>query len=162
MIRAICIAIVFATAGTQGAATPCVSPTFDVPFPDATDVTSRVIDLPSSAFPAFWQEGLLDGYAYQVFANATGRLRGGARDQPWVIEVTCDVSSETCEFTQKGNPPKQATAVAERIGKCLVPTLAIDDALPVPPKKPPSQVTVVLNFHWIALWKKNRCLAVLP
>ena len=139
MRRVICTAIIAAALATQIAAAPCVSPTFDVPFPGATDVTSHVTDLPSSVFPAFWQEGRLDGYDFQIFANATGVLRGGAQDQPWAIEIACDVSAGTCDFGPTGTPPEPATRVAERIGQCLVPSLAIADTTPTPEQSAPEQ-----------------------
>lgn len=128
MKRAFLTLIAIVAAATQLAAEPCVSPTFDVPFPGATDVESHVTDLPSSAFPAFWQEGQLDGYAYKIFANATGVVRGGDQDMSWAIEMMCDVTGATCTFSQTGTPPETATVVAERIGECLVPTTVIAEA----------------------------------
>lgn len=120
MIRAIATLSTVAASATQAWAAPCVSSTFDVPFPGATDVMSHVTDLPSSIFPAFWQEGRLDGYTYKIFANATGVLRSADADQHWTIEVSCDVSNETCAFSEFGYPPETAARVAERVGECLV------------------------------------------
>jgi len=99
-------ALALAVWTTQAAATPCVSSTFDVPVPGATDVTSYVTDLPSPSFPAFWQEGRLDGYAYRIFANATGMVRGVGQYDEWAIELHCDAGAETCTFTPTGTPPK--------------------------------------------------------
>ncbi|MEJ6399117.1 hypothetical protein [Yoonia sp. 208BN28-4] len=122
MNRTVYTAIAFAlVSATQAAAAPCVSPTFDVPLPGATDVTSHVTDLPSSAFPAFWQEGRLDGYEYRIFANASGVLQGERDGQPWRIEVSCDANDKTCSQTEIGPAPAPAMQVAERIGQCLVP-----------------------------------------
>lgn len=131
----------------QAETTPCVSPSFDVPFPGATDVTSYVTDLPSSAFPAFWQEGRLDGYAYKIFANATGVLRGGGADQTWKIDMTCDASVGTCALTQTGTPPEAATRVATRVGQCLAPALSkpavVENVAPAAAQEPiPEQLAV--------------------
>lgn len=127
MIRAIFTFMIVTASASHAAATPCVSSTFDVPLPGATDVTSHVTDLPSSVFPAFWQEGRLGDYRYQIFANIAGVLRGDKQDEPWAIEITCDAATETCTFTPTGNPPEPATRTAERIGQCLVPTFPIND-----------------------------------
>ncbi|UWR22014.1 peptidoglycan-binding protein [Sulfitobacter sp. S190] len=132
MMRFILSVIVLVGSALQLGASPCVSPTFDIPFPGATDVTSHVTDLPSSAFPAFWQKGRVDGYAYKIFANATGVLRGGDPDMPWAIEIMCDASVETCALTQTGTPPQPATRVAERLGQCLVSPLPMSEAAEKP------------------------------
>ncbi len=132
MIRTIAALSIVVASTTQAWAAPCVSSTFDVPFPGATDVLSHVTDLPSSTFPAFWQEGRLDGFAYKIFANATGVLRSADADQPWIIEVSCDVSNETCAFSQLGPPPETAPRVAERIGECLVGTTSTAETPPEP------------------------------
>lgn len=135
MKRALFMLIAVVASATQLAARPCVSPTFDVPLAGATDVTSHVTDLPSSAFPAFWQEGRLDGYAYKIFANGTGMLRGDGGDQPWSIEVMCDVSDATCTLSQTGAPPETAVRASERIAQCLAPQTVIgkDPQEPVAP-----------------------------
>lgn len=127
MIRTICTILMAGMLASQAVAAPCVSPTFDVPFPGATDVKAHVTDLPSSTFPAFWQEGRLEGYAYKIFANGTGLLRGGPDDQPWRIEVICDPVAEGCTVAQTGTSPEAALQLAERIGQCLIPTWREDD-----------------------------------
>jgi hypothetical protein len=134
MTRTVFAFAVLCASMAQAETAPCVSPTFDVAFPGATDVTSHVTDLPSSTFPAFWQEGRLDGYPYKIFANATGVLRGDGPDQVWAIDVMCDASAETCAFTETGTPPEPAGRVAERIAHCLVPAFP----LPVLAEEPES------------------------
>lgn len=126
-MRLPCTALALVVWATQGSAEPCVSATFDVPVPGATDVILHVTDLPSAKFPAFWQEGRLDGYPYRIFANATGLVRSDGQGQPWAIELQCDAASETCKFTPSGTPPDAATRVAERLGQCLVPAISVPE-----------------------------------
>ena len=127
MIRIPCAILIAGMPVTQALAVPCVSPTFDVPFPGATDVTSHVSDLPSSTFPAFWQEGRLEGFAYKIFANGTGLLRSGPEDQLWRIDVICNPGAEDCTVAQTGASPEAALQVAKRIGQCFIPTWRKDD-----------------------------------
>lgn len=136
-MRALSAALALGMWTTQAAATPCVSATFDVPVPGATDVTSYVTDLPSPSFPAFWQKGRLDGYGYRIFADASGVVRGLGQYDEWAVELQCDPVSEACTFTRTGAPPEAAQRVADRLSHCLIPALAPVDA-PTQTRQPPS------------------------
>ncbi|MCF2869863.1 hypothetical protein L0664_02170 [Octadecabacter sp. G9-8] len=136
---AICL---LGASATPALAAPCVSDTFDVPLPGATDVVSHVTDVPSSQFPGFWQEGQLDGYQYKIFANATATLRGGPSDSDWSIELICDLSAKTCAVTEIGTPPANAPQVARRLEQCFVPSPEINADAAQPTGEPPTDVGV--------------------
>jgi hypothetical protein len=83
-------------------------------------VVSHVSDVPSAQFPAFWQHGVVDGYAYTIFASAEGTLRPTDAFQDWEITITCEVSAQTCDMSRMGIPPEGAEIVARSIGQCLL------------------------------------------
>ncbi|WP_342069015.1 peptidoglycan-binding domain-containing protein [Yoonia algicola] len=112
-------------------AAPCVSNTFDRPLPGATSVVSHVSDVPSAQFPAFWQDGVVNGYAYTIFASAEGTLRPTDAFQDWEIKITCDVSAQTCEMSRVGIPPEDAEIVSRSIGQCLL-GAEVEAVAPVP------------------------------
>jgi hypothetical protein len=101
-------------------AAPCVSNTFDRPLPGAINVEWHVSDVPSAQFPAFWQDGVINGYAYTIFASAEGTLRPTDALQDWEITINCTVSAQTCDTTRAGNPPQDAENVSRSIGQCLL------------------------------------------
>jgi hypothetical protein len=98
---------------------PCTTQAFDRPFPGATDVVSRVVDVPSVRFPGFWQEGTIGAYPYKIFSNGEGQLQSARRHPDWVIGLVCD---EVCEITTQGTPPENAVKIAAVIGECLLGT----------------------------------------
>lgn len=112
-------------------AAPCVSDTFDRPLPGAMSVVSHVSDVPSAQFPAFWQDGVVNGYAYTIFASAEGTLRPTDAFQDWEMTLTCDASAQTCEMSRVGIPPEDAEIVARSIGQCLL-GAEVETAAPVP------------------------------
>lgn len=109
--------LVYASASV---ADPCVGATFDRPMDGAIDVVSYVSDVPSSQFPAFWQEGRLGGFGYKMFASSEAQVRSLDPVQDWGISVACDVADKTCAVTQEGSPPPEAIAASNRIGQCLL------------------------------------------
>jgi hypothetical protein len=94
-------------------------------------VVSHVSDVPSAQFPAFWQDGVVSGYAYTIFASAEGTLRPTDAFQDWEMTITCDVSAQTCEMSRVGIPPEGAKIVARSIGQCLL-GAEVETAAPFP------------------------------
>lgn len=135
-------------AATHTVADPCVGATFDRPLEGAINVTSYVSDVPSARFPAFWQEGILDGFRYKILASADGTLRPADPVQEWTIAISCDVSTLTCTLTNDGTPPPDAVAASNAIGQCLLgveveeivpepePEIAPKDDAPIAPQTP--------------------------
>lgn len=105
---------------TQAWAEPCVGAAFDTPFPGATGVVTRYADVPSPRFPGLWQEGLIRGYPYVLYANGEADLRDSRRDPMWVISVACDPGATTCVQEMDGTPPEVAVAIATQLGQCFV------------------------------------------
>ncbi|WP_019954945.1 peptidoglycan-binding domain-containing protein [Yoonia vestfoldensis] len=115
-----CVAVSFGLIATGAVAAPCVSGTFDLPLPGATNVVSHVSDVPSAQFPAFWQQGQIDDFVYTIFASAEGTLRPTDADQDWRITLRCSVADQSCDFATAGAPPRDAEIVARSIGQCLL------------------------------------------
>lgn len=109
------------------AAEPCVSETFELPLPEATSVVSHVSDVPSVLFPAFWQEGILQGFKYKIFASAVGTVRSTDIREDWVISITCDPFETSCVLSTDGEPPQSAVTVSNKIGECLLGTEVADE-----------------------------------
>lgn len=116
VLLAVCLCVVQTCAAV---AAPCVSETFDQPFPGATDVQSHVSDVPSSRFPAFWQSGRFDGYSYRLFSNGEGHLKATNATSDWGIDIMCDAASGACDLKSNGTPPEGAVLVANLLGRCL-------------------------------------------
>ncbi len=116
------IPLLFATAlgATPALTETCVGPTFDVPFPGASEVRMRYVDVPAAQFPGSWQEGMIDGQFYQIFANKLAVLQDGPTAPAWSINVNCQVSP--CTITAVGSPPATALPTAISLEQCLVPT----------------------------------------
>lgn len=139
-LRSVACIAAFCASATATLADPCVTDTFDSPLDGATDVTAYVSDVPSAQFPAFWQEGTLEGYRYRMFASAEATLRPSIAGQDWVISITCNVSAQVCSFVNQGTPPADAAAVSNVIGQCL---LGVEAEKNVPTAPP--QVTAELD-----------------
>lgn len=101
-------------------AQPCVTQSFERPLPGARNVEVRQADVPSARFPAFWQEGLLFGYAYRIYPNATAELAAEFQRAAWRIDVTCDTDAGTCRYDTTGNAPPNGAGIAEILGACLL------------------------------------------
>jgi len=106
-------------------AQPCVTQSFERPLPGARNVEVRQADVPSARFPAFWQEGLLFGYAYRIYPNATAELAAEFQRAAWRIDVTCDTDAGTCRYDTTGN--------GDVVGKEVVPER---QAVVAPPQAP--------------------------
>ena len=132
---------------------PCVSNTFDTPFPGAIDVVTRHADVPSPQFPGLWQEGTVEGFLYAIYANGEGYLKPSRKRAGWEITFTCPVEEQECASHTNGSPPARAFAITTRLTSCLrgeVPTArelepqtpqtppAVDSAPPEPEAESPS------------------------
>ena len=106
--------------GTTTVAEPCVSDTFERPLPEAKSVVSHVSDVPSVQFPAFWQEGILQGFRYKMLASGEGAVRPINPQEDWVVSITCDAFSLTCDYSVEGPAPQAAIAVSNSVGQCLI------------------------------------------
>ncbi len=101
-------------------AEPCVSETFERPLPEATSVVSYISDVPSALFPAFWQEGILEGFRYKILASSEGTVGPIDIREDWAISITCNTADLTCNLSIDGEPPQTAVTVSDRIGQCLL------------------------------------------
>lgn len=121
-------------------AEPCVGLLYDRPFPGAVDVTMNHVDVPAARFPGIWQDGMIDGQFYQVFANRLAVLQAERTAPAWSINVNCQ--QRPCTITVAGNPPATALSTSKRLEQCLVPpeikTAASPVANNVPETKAPS------------------------
>jgi hypothetical protein len=120
IVRLILNALWLGSIASPVAAAPCVSKTFDRPLPGAMNVEWHVSDVPSAQFPAFWQNGIINGYDYTLFAPADGLLRSTDAIHDWEITITCNASAQTCEMTRDGDPPPDVESVSRLIGQCLL------------------------------------------
>ncbi|SOH94846.1 hypothetical protein SAMN06273572_105272 [Monaibacterium marinum] len=98
---------------------PCVTSSFDVPLPGATGMRSYVMDVQSAQFPGLWQEGIVAGYAYHIYANGDAILQSSASMPEWVITLKCDASAQECTTETLGTPPDRADEVAVALGQCF-------------------------------------------
>jgi hypothetical protein len=71
-------------------------------------------------FPAFWQEGFIGEFSYQIFANKEGFVRSSEPTHDWVITILCDGSAQACDLKNEGDPPEEAVRVAGVLGQCLL------------------------------------------
>lgn len=106
--------------GATSAAAPCVGAAFDQPFPEATNVVTRVVDAPSSQFPGLWQEGLISGWPYRLFANGNGDIRSNQRALEWQISFICPAETDDCKMTETGTPPEDAKRIANNLRNCAL------------------------------------------
>ncbi|MEF3049204.1 hypothetical protein [Pseudotabrizicola sp. L79] len=122
--------------GSVAAAETCVGAGFDQPFPGATAVVTRQADVPTPQFPGLWQEGLIGGYFYELYANGEASLKADPAGEAWQITVDCKEGA--CAQTVQGNPPDGASQIAAQLGQCLVsPVVTPILADPVPAEAPP-------------------------
>lgn len=133
------IAVGCICSGQTLAAAPCVGTTFDLPFPDATNVETRLADAPSPQFPGIWQEGLISGWPYRLFANGDGDLRSDPNTPLWEIAFICQSNEEACSVTQKGTLPDGAARVATNLQNCML-GLPLVTAFPVPAPDPVAEL----------------------
>ncbi|MGJ8624491.1 MAG: peptidoglycan-binding domain-containing protein [Yoonia sp.] len=129
-------AIAMMAVAGAAAADPCVGPTFDRPLPGALDVKTFVSDVPSAQYPAFWQQGTLDGYRYVVFANLEGTLRSNNPLEEWGVTITCDAAAGACETTTSFTVPDAASAVTDRLAQCLLGAAPVSEPEPATEPEP--------------------------
>ena len=134
MARLFSGALALGLLATSVAAEPCVSSTFNQPLPGATQVETHVSDVPSAQFPGFWQDGIIDGYAYTIFASAEGTLRPTDIREEWAIEITCDLAEQACQTNHTGTPPQGTQTVSKLIGKCLLGAELVTPEPELPPE----------------------------
>ncbi len=139
--------LALAVFGTVAQAEPCVTSTFDVPFPGAQDVELRYVDVPSVYYPSVWQEGYASGYFYRLFPNGDGFLAQSDGDHGWRIDFQCDFSSRSCVYDLSGAEPEQARAIAESMGQCLLGPADEVVAVVSPKKKTVDNPGVVASSH---------------
>ncbi len=120
-------------------AEPCVSAAFDQPVPGAVSVVTHRVDVPSPQFPGLWQEGVLGGYFYTLFANGEGLLQSSRKNPDWQITFTCDDETKTCVRSHQGSPaPAETAVIADKLEQCLVSPQSVKEvAAPAPQKTPP-------------------------
>ncbi|WP_299031624.1 peptidoglycan-binding domain-containing protein [uncultured Sulfitobacter sp.] len=135
--RALGFAFVFMSGVGSAGAEPCVLATFDKPLEWATSVVTRHADVPSPQFPGLWQEGVLDGYFYTVFANGEGTVASAQSRPDWKIRISCPAEEASCGFAAEGTPPETANRVADVVAQCLKGEAAPEDqAVPPEPAAP--------------------------
>ena len=129
-MKPLCIAISFAVMCTAQIthAEPCVSATFDKPLEGASSVITRQVDVPSPQFPGLWQEGILNGYFYAIYANGEAEVKAARSAQDWALKISCRTGKDACERSQTGAPPEEATATLLVLQQCLS-----GAAIPAPP-----------------------------
>ncbi|WP_243266623.1 hypothetical protein [Sulfitobacter sp. DSM 110093] len=118
---------------------PCVSSTFDTPFPSAIDVVTRHADVPSPQFPGLWQEGTIRGFLYAMYANGEGYLKPSRERAGWEITFACPDQAQECATNTNGSPPAEAFAITNRLTSCLRgEVLTVSEPEPEPPQAAPA------------------------
>ena len=121
MKRFICYMLVAQSSlATTSEAAPCVGNTFDIDLPGATDVISHLTDVPSVLFPAFWQEGLIAGFSYQIFSNGDASILPSQLNEDWTIDLTCRAVEQMCDTRIEGSPSDDVVRVVELLSSCLL------------------------------------------
>ncbi|MGO4855625.1 hypothetical protein [Phaeovulum sp. W22_SRMD_FR3] len=92
---------------------------FEVPLPGATGVQVRHADVPTARFPGLWQQGVIDGLQYWLYADLSATLAPGNSADDWRIELTCDATTETCDRVISGATPDTARLTADMLERCL-------------------------------------------
>jgi hypothetical protein len=83
-------------------------------------VVTRRVDVPSPQFPGLWQQGLIGGYFYTLFANGEGLLQSSRETPDWAITFSCDAETGTCNRTQsEGTAPAEASAIVHQLEQCM-------------------------------------------
>ena len=125
-------------ASQAAAADPCVGASFDRPLPGATGVVTRRADVPSPRFPGVWQEGVISGYGYQIYANGEATIKDIGPEPAWSVSVLCEPGAESCSQTAEGDPPAAALRVADMMGQCFIAPETVK--APLPPAPEPEKV----------------------
>jgi hypothetical protein len=84
-------------------------------------VVTRHVDIPSPQFPGLWQEGVIGGYFYTLFANGEGVLQAAPYEPGWAINIICNETAKTCERMPEGLPaPADALAIVDLLERCFI------------------------------------------
>jgi hypothetical protein len=162
-------------------ADPCVGVGFDQPVPGAVNVVTRRVDVPSPQFPGLWQEGVIDGFFYTLFANGEGTLKPSPRDNEWELTFVCDLEAASCSDAAQtiGGAPPAAQSVVDQLERCLLsipqPPLPVGPAPSVaepptteppvtePPVEVPPQVETPADDDTLSQTRAEPCgLAAIP
>lgn len=111
--------VVLAGSAPAMAAPMCVGADINIPFPGATDVERRSVDVASARFAGLWQEGSVDGASYRIFSNRIGMVADDLIRPTWRIEVFCDADDGRCRQQAVGTPDLGAEQIADRLALCL-------------------------------------------
>lgn len=111
------LCLIVCTAASGAGAETCVGAHFGTPFPGATDVDVRRVDVPSSTFPGIWQEGRINGYFFQIWANGEALLQPSETAPDWNASVICQ--GDDCQRGVTGTPPADALEVLQELETCL-------------------------------------------
>lgn len=127
-------------------ATSCLGPALEIPFPTAQGVETRRADVPAPRFPGVWQDGVVQGFAYRMFANGDATLAPMSSQATWQVIVQCDLPQAKCTQAVDGTPPEEALRVAELLKQCFLdPGKVTAEAVrpppppPLPPPPPPPE-----------------------
>lgn len=135
-------AAVLAVCGTLGgpaAAAPCVGADLETPLPGAAGVQVRHADVPSALFGGTWQQGVLEGLAYQIHANGSAIIGDAPAMAGWRMDMTCDTQARRCDRVATGEAPPASAQVAARIEACLLGPAPAKAAAPNKAPRPSAQ-----------------------
>jgi hypothetical protein len=81
-----------------------------------------------------WQEGIVDGFFYQIYANGEASLAASRSNSEWTITVTC--ANDGCEKMTNGAPTDRASRIASLLEQCLLqselPVVSVEPQLEAP------------------------------
>ena len=120
---------------TTASADSCIGPTLDIPFPTASGVKTQRADVPSPRFPGLWQEGIVQGYAYRLFANGDATLEPLPPEDGWRLLMSCDLVIGACYREETGSSPENATYLATALENCFVNPNAVTAQALIPPQQ---------------------------
>ena len=122
-----------AASASAASSAPCVGDSFDLPLPGADGVVIKYADVPSAQFPGIWQEGIILGYSYRLFANGEGELKLPGEFSNWSISFNCNGADGQCSFTGDLQAPERAKEISAVLGRCLLgQKISAGDFEPVP------------------------------
>lgn len=110
------------------------------PIPGASQIEIVQSGVSTAGFPAAWQKGEIGTKArhYRLFVNGAGSIGDDAGMETWRVDFSCDLTARLCTYEAQNAPPKDAFALAHRIGDCLTGT----PVRPKPRPHKPAQATM--------------------
>lgn len=135
---------------SPASATPCIGAALDIPFPTASAFQTRRADVPSPRFPGLWQEGVVQGYSYRIFANGDATLEPLQPEDGWRLFVSCDFASGACSREELGKSPAKVAHLATALENCFVnpsavTTQALNPLLQHTVDQPPASAELALE-----------------